>query len=88
MSATLTPDRLTAVDLTDLPNANMSALRREAIRRGISMAQLVADEMHDLSRRLVASQRTDAPPKATDIIRAATEAQPGHHPLPTPEGQN
>jgi hypothetical protein len=55
MNATLTPDRLTAVDLTALPNDHMAALRREAIRRGISLAQLVADTVAEKSRQLVES---------------------------------
>lgn len=85
MSATLTPDRLTAVDLTDLPNANMAAIRREAIRRGISIGQLVKETMHGMSQRLVDAADPDKAPTTPDIIRAATAAAGGHH---FPEGQN
>jgi hypothetical protein len=67
MSSTLTPDRLTAVDLTALPNENMAELRREAIRRGISMADLVAALIADASARLVAN-RPSAGPTVADII--------------------
>lgn len=64
MSTTLAPDRLTAVDLTALPADNMAALRREAIRRGISLADLVADLINKASARLVASAGSQVP--ATD----------------------
>ncbi len=84
MSATLAPDRLTAVDLTDPPNDNMAALRREAIRRGISLSELVAAEVHDLSDRLVHRPPAPAPPTTTDIIRRAAA---GHHAV-EPEGKN
>lgn len=61
---TLTPDRLTAVDLTELPNESMAALRREAIRRGISLSELVATLIHDASTRLVASVSQNSTPTA------------------------
>ena len=64
MSMTLAPDRLTAVDLTALPVDNMAALRREAIRRGISLADLVANLINEASARLVASAGSQVP--ATD----------------------
>ena len=67
--STLTPDRLTAVDLTALPNEHMSALRREAIRRGISMADLVASLINDASARLVAPKQVTS----QDIIREAAK---------------
>lgn len=60
---TLAPDRLTAVDLTALPNESMAALRREAIRRGISLSELVATLIHDASARLVASVNSIPTPK-------------------------
>lgn len=60
---TLAPDRLTAVDLTALPNESMAALRREAIRRGISLSELVATLIHDASARLVASVNSNPTPK-------------------------
>ena len=81
--STLTPDRLTAVDLTALPNENMSALRREAIRRRISMADLVAQMIQEVSASLVASQSPQV--TAYDIIHAASQANRG---VAQPEGKN
>jgi hypothetical protein len=79
MSATLTPDRLTAVDLTALPNDNMAALRREAIRRGISLADLVAELVNEASERLVGPQSHHV--TSTDIIRGAAAANRGEYPV-------
>jgi hypothetical protein len=87
MSATLTPDRLTAVDLTDLPTDNMAALRREAIRRGISLSELVANLVNDASQRLVSSQSHHV--TATDIICGAVAANRAcGNDTTHPEGQN
>lgn len=88
MSATLTPDRLTAVDLTELPTQHMAALRREAIRRGVSLSELVATMVHEASQRLVSSQSHHV--TATDIITATVAANRacGHDNTTHPEGQN
>jgi len=80
--STLTPDRLTAVDLTALPNENMSALRREAIRRRISMADLVAEMIQEVSASLVASQSPQV--TAYDIIHSASRANRGVSPQAEP----
>lgn len=59
------PDRLTAVDLNGLPEAHRSALRREAIRRGISLADLVAELVHGATDRLLSPRSgSEASPRS------------------------
>ena len=53
MSTNQTPNRLLAVDLRSLPEEKMTALRQEAIRRGISIDELLADLIDRASKRLL-----------------------------------
>jgi hypothetical protein len=85
--STITPDRLTAVDLTALPNDHMAALRREAIRRGVSLAELVAGFVNEASTRLVTSQAPVTASHHDPNGRAAYAAGRGLE-MPKPEGSN
>lgn len=46
-------NRLVAIDLRDLPEERMAALRRGAIRSGKSLAQFLSDLVGDASQRLL-----------------------------------
>lgn len=45
------PDRLTAIDLSNLSDDQMSALRQEAMQRGISMSELLTQLILEVTRR-------------------------------------
>lgn len=53
MTSATAPDRLIAVDLRNLSTEKMSALRRRAMRSGVSISELLAKEIEDLSDRLL-----------------------------------
>ena len=86
MNTSAPPDRLLAVDLTELDAAKMSALRKEAIRLGLPITTLLASLIEDASDRLIASQTPHKQVQATDIISRASAANRGE--LPQPEGKN
>ena len=46
-------DRLSAVDLRDLSEDQLAALRREAMRRGLSLPDLLGQLVDEASRRLL-----------------------------------
>lgn len=48
-----TLDRLSAVDLRGLTEDELSALRREAIRRGVSFPELLGQLVTEVSKRLL-----------------------------------
>lgn len=51
MSETLKTDRLTAIDLGKLSEAEMATLRKEAMQRGLSMSELLAEFVLEVTRR-------------------------------------
>ena len=51
MIATPKPDRLTAIDLSHLTDEQMQALRQEAMQRGVSMSELIAQLIMEVTRR-------------------------------------
>lgn len=48
-----TQERLTAVDLRDLPEHEHAALRQEAIKRGISFQEFITELVKETSKKLV-----------------------------------
>lgn len=60
MSTTQPPNRLLAVDLRSLPEDKMTALRKEAIRRGVSIDELLADLIARASERLINREPKEA----------------------------
>jgi len=46
-------DRLVAADLRELSEEQLSALRREAMRRGLSLPELLGQLVDEVSRRLL-----------------------------------
>jgi predicted DNA binding CopG/RHH family protein len=53
MTMTQAPDRLIGVDLRSLSESKMTALRKEAIRRGIGIHELIASLIEQASERLI-----------------------------------
>jgi hypothetical protein len=53
-------DRLLAVDLRDLPDSQMAALRQAAIREGVPLTDLLARLIEAASERLLASTDKEA----------------------------
>lgn len=49
----ISPDRLVAADLRELSDDQLSALRREAMRRGLSLPELLGQLVDEVSRRLL-----------------------------------
>lgn len=84
----LTPDRLTAVDLTDFPEDLLAVIRREAIRRGITISEVATSMVREASERLIVhaggghhrpqSARPSAPPHSEEMKST----------LPSLEGSN
>lgn len=76
MATVYPPDRLPGVDLTTLPDEKMAALRRESIRLGISINDLLAKLIDEASARLL-ERATDAhhQPTTGDIIAGAIAAR-------------
>jgi len=46
-------DRLSAVDLRDLSEEHMTGLRREAMRRGVSMSGLLGQLVDEMAKRII-----------------------------------
>lgn len=55
-----TQDRLSAVDLRGLSDEQMSALREEAIRRGVAFSELLGQLVNEVSDRLLSPRPTAA----------------------------
>ena len=51
--ARIPQDRLVAADLRELSDDQLSALRREAMRRGLSLPELLGQLVDEVSRRLL-----------------------------------
>lgn len=47
------PDRLSAVDMRDLNDEQMAALRDEAMRRGVAMPTLLGQLVDEVSKRML-----------------------------------
>lgn len=57
LSAMQTFDRLSAVDLRPLRDDQLSALRQEAMRRGVSFPELLGQLVDEVSKRLLAPKK-------------------------------
>jgi hypothetical protein len=79
------PDRLVSVNLTDLSDEKMSALRRVAIERGVSLCELFADFIDAAAARLVSPRAHHNP---TDPDGLAAYASGRGLEMPKPEGSN
>jgi hypothetical protein len=53
-------DRLVAADLRELSEKQLNALRREAMRRGLSLPELLGQLVDEVSRRLLDPQAASA----------------------------
>jgi hypothetical protein len=51
-------DRLVAADLRELSDCQLGALRREAMRRGLSLPELLGQLVDEVSRRLLEPSTT------------------------------
>lgn len=60
MINTIKPDRITAIDLTSLSDEEMTALRQEAMKRGISMSELLTEFVIEVTRRQAGSNEAIA----------------------------